>query len=316
MTDLKQAIPEDPRASTLPLDTILRGNCIDVMKTLPDQCVDLVILDPPYWKIVNERWDYEWRTKEDYAEWCRQWLDQINRVIKRSGSLYMFGYTRNLIYLYEDFVKRGFVMRQDIVVDKGKQSIAGRKTRTYKMFPTTTEMIWFFTKNSKPFIREMLKARQEELGLKAKDINQRLGVKTNGGGVWSLYTGNNILAQVPTREMWGRLQDVLEFTYPYEEIAQTFNTEMGTTNVWTDINFYKEKRHHPTQKPIPLLERIINASSNPGMVILDPFMGGGSTAVACRNLDRHFIGIEKEDKYVEVALNRLRDQGKQQTLGF
>lgn len=301
---------------TLPLNTILEGDCIDQLKTLPDHSVDLIVLDPPYWKIVNERWDFEWRTKADYVEWCRQWLVELQRVIKRSGSLYIFGYTRNLIYLYEDLVKLGFVLRQEITIDKGLRSLGGRKTSTYKMFPTTTETAWFFTHNSKPFIREFLKERQKALGLKALEINQQLGVKTNGGGVWSLYTGNNILAQVPTREMWGRLQEVLQFDMPWEEVAQTFNIEMGVTNVWTDINFYKEKRHHPTQKPVKLIERIIYASSDPGMVVLDPFMGSGSTALAALNLERNFIGIEKDPKFVEIANERIKNHTTQAAFDF
>ncbi|HRN90066.1 MAG TPA: site-specific DNA-methyltransferase [Candidatus Saccharibacteria bacterium] len=296
------------------IDTIINGDCIDELKKLPDHSVDLVILDPPYWKIINERWDFEWRTKDDYRAWCMEWLKEIARVIKRSGSLYIFGYTRNLIYLYSDIVELGFLFRQEIIIDKGMRSLGGRKTSTYKMFPTVTETLWFFNFNSKPFIKDFLKARQKELGLSSKDINGKLGVKVNGGGVWSLYTGNNILAQVPTREMWAKLQKVLDFDLAYEEIGQTFNIELGYTNVWTDIDFYKEQRLHPTQKPVKLIERIIKASSQEGMVVLDPFMGSGATAIASLNLNRHFIGIEKDPKYVELALTRIESQKAQSKL--
>ncbi|CCQ60631.1 DNA-methyltransferase [Crocosphaera watsonii] len=149
-----------------------------------------------------------------------------------------------------------------------------------------------------------------------------MGVKSNGGGMWSLYTGNNILAQVPTREMWEKLENVLEFNYPYEDISSTFNIEMGLTDVWNDINFYEEKRLHPTQKPVKLIERIIRASSHENMIVLDPFMGSGSTAIACLNLNRYYIGIEKEDKYIEKINSRIaqdksnqisREQKKQKT---
>lgn len=298
----------------LPLDTVIYGDCIDVLKSLPDRSVDLVILDPPYWKVVNERWDFEWRTKEDYVDWCMQWIPEVTRVMKRSASLYMFGYTRNLIYLYENLVKSNLVFRQEIMVNKGMRSLGGRKTSTYKMFPNVTETIWFFTYNAKPFIRDFLKSRQQEIGLKAGEINKRLGVKTNGGGVWSLYTGNNILAQVPTREMWGRLQEVLEFDIPYEEVGQTFNIEMGITNIWDDIDFYAEKRYHRTQKPVKLMERLIKASTQEGMVVLDPFLGAGSTALASRNLNRHYIGIEVDKKFSEVAARRLQGESTAQTL--
>ena len=97
---------------------------------------------------------------------------------------------------------------------------------------------------------------------------------------------------------------------------------MGLTDVWNDINFYEEKRLHPTQKPVKLIERIIRASSHENMIVLDPFMGSGSTAIACLNLNRYYIGIEKEDKYIEKINSRIaqdksnqisREQKKQKT---
>src|SRR5690606_32321561 len=125
---------------------------IDVLKEIPDRSVDLVILDPPYWKIANERWDFEWRTKNDYVDWCIQWLDEIERVVKLSGSVYLFGYTRNLIYLYQAMAERKFLFRQELIIDKGKRALGGRHTSRYKQFPNVTETIWFFVHDAKPFI--------------------------------------------------------------------------------------------------------------------------------------------------------------------
>ena len=289
------------------LNQIILGDCIEKLQELPDKSIDLVILDPPYWKVIQEKWDYQWRTEEDYVEWCLQWLNQISRVIKLSGSLYLFGYLRNLFYLYDHLIKLGFAFRQQIIIDKGIKSIGGRATKGYKMFPNVTESLLFFNSNSQPFVKKLLKDRQKELGLSALEINQRLGVKVNGGGMWSLYTGNNILAQIPTKEMWEKLQEILEFQHPYENIAPVFNIEMGITDVWRDIDFYKEERYHSTQKPVNLIERIIKASSNEEMIILDPFMGSGTTALACLNLNRHYIGIEKEEKYIQVAQRRIEE---------
>ncbi|MFN7661050.1 MAG: DNA-methyltransferase, partial [Dolichospermum sp.] len=106
---------------------------------------------------------------------------------------------------------------------------------------------------------------------------------------------------------WEKLQEILEFQHPYENIAPVFNIEMGITDVWRDIDFYKEERYHSTQKPVNLIERIIKASSNEEMIILDPFMGSGTTALACLNLNRHYIGIEKEEKYIQVAQRRIEE---------
>jgi len=293
------------------INKIILGDAIKELKKLPDRSVDLIILDPPYWKVAKEHWDYEWRTKNDYAKWSLEWFTEISRVIKLSGSLYLFGYLRNLVYLYKDILDLGFIFRQELIIHKGLRSLGGRATKGYKMFPNVTESLLFFIYDSKPFIKDFLKKRQKETGLTALKINQMLEVKSNGGGVWSLYTGDNILAQVPTKEMWDRLQSVLKFRYPYEDISQTFNIEMGVTDVWTDIDFYNEKRYHPTQKPVKLIERIIKASSNEGMIILDPFMGSGSTALACINLKRKYIGFEKEAKYVELSKQRIKEATQQ-----
>ena len=74
--------------------------------------------------------------------------------------------------------------------------------------------------------------------------------------------------------------------------------------MWNDIDFYKEDRYHPTQKPIKLIERLIIASSNKGDIVLDPFMGAGSTLIASKNLDRKCLGFEIDAQFCEVANNR------------
>jgi site-specific DNA-methyltransferase (adenine-specific) len=81
------------------------------------------------------------------------------------------------------------------------------------------------------------------------------------------------------------------------------------SNIWTDITvpFWSmaENTSHPTQKPEKLLARVILASSNPGDVVLDPFLGSGTTSVVARKLGRHYIGIEQEEEYCLLAEKRL-----------
>ena len=79
----------------------------------------------------------------------------------------------------------------------------------------------------------------------------------------------NICEQVPTFELWQKLEEILEFHIPYEKITQTFNAQMGVTDVWRDIDFYQEKRFHPTQKPLKLIKRLIQASSNENDIVYD-----------------------------------------------
>ena len=288
------------------LNVIYNEDCVEGLKLLPSESVDLIIADPPYFKVIGESWDYKLSTFQEYEKWTIKYLRELYRVLRKGGTFYLFGYFRILSKLVQNIEEIGFELRQQIVVDKGIKAIAGRATKGYKIFPNTTESILFFVKDSKPFIKQFLKARQKELGLKAKDINERLGVKSNGGGMWSIYTGENMCKQLPTKELWIKLCEILKIeNMPYEDFAQTWNPIMGYHDVWSDIDFYKEKRYHPTQKPIKLIQRLILASSNEGDIVLDPFIGAGSTALACIQTNRHYIGYEIDENYYDACLQRI-----------
>ena len=275
---------------------------------IPDESIDLIVADPPYFKVVGEKWDYQWRTEDDYLQWTKTWIQQASRVLRKGGSLYLFGYFRMLSRILPILEEAGFELRQQIILNKGMQAVSGRATKSYKMFPNVTESILFLYKDSKPFVKKFLKQRQKELGLSAKEINERLGVKSNGGGMWSIYTGKNVCKQLPTEELWGKLQKVLDFDLPYQQISLTYHPQLGITDVWDDISFYSEERYHPTQKPQKLLTRLITTSSNEGDLVLDPFMGGGSTAVACITSNRKYIGFELDEKYYLKSIERLNPQ--------
>ncbi len=287
------------------LNCCILGDCIEKMKSIPDGSIDLVIADPPYWKVVGQEWDYQWRTEKDYIEWSLRWIGEVARILRIGGTFYCFGYFRTLTLLVPYLDNIGLELRQQIILDKGIRAVSGRATKKYKMFPNVTESILFIIKDNKRFIKPFLKSRQQALNLKAKEINEALGVKSNGGGMWSIYTGKNVCEQFPTEELWNKLSKILQFDLPYNKLAQTFNPQMGYTDVWTDIDFYKEKRYHPTQKPIKLIERLIAASSNEGDIVLDPFFGCGSTQLSCIDLKRNYIAIELDKRYYETALKRI-----------
>lgn len=288
-------------------NTTILGNSLELMKDIDDESVDLVIADPPYWKVVGQKWDYQWRTESDYIKWCLIWLKQVSRILRLGGTFYCFGYFRTLAFLVPYLDELGLELRQQIIVNKGIKAVSGRATKNYKLFPNTTESILFIIKDNKKFIKPFLKERQKSLGLSAKQINEAMGVKSNGGGMWSIYTGKNVCEQFPTEETWNKLSKILQFDLPYNRLAQTFNPQMGFTDVWCDIDFYSEKRYHPTQKPLKLISRLINASSNKGDLVVDPFAGCGSTQLSCIYLDRNYIGIEVNEEYYKKSLERIKD---------
>jgi len=278
-------------------------------KIIKDLSLDLVIADPPYFKVIGKPWDYKWSTLVDYLSWCEQWLDIIASKLRYGGSLYVFGYFRTLAPFLALAEARGLELRQQIIIDKGIRSVAGRKTSTYRLFPNVTESILFLTKDNKKIIKPLLKNRAEELGLKSKQINERLGVKSNGGGMWSIYTGKNMCEQFPTKDTWDKLMKVLEMEEDYYKYSQTFNPIMGLTDVWTDIDFYSSDRIHPTEKPYKLIERLILSSSNEGDKILDPFSGSGLTGIVASNLKRNCLLFEIDKDYYSASINRFEKMG-------
>jgi len=289
------------------MQNIILGDCINELKTVENESVDLVVADPPYWKVVGEKWDYEWRTEEDYVKWSLKWIAEVSNVLRKGGTFYLFGYFRTLALLVPHLQQFGLELRQQIIIDKGMRAVSGRATKNYKIFPNTTESALMIVKDSKPFIKKILKENQKKMGFSSKDMNEKMGLATIGGGMWSIYTGDNICEQVPTEELWNKLQEILQFSYEYTKISQTFNPQMGFTDVWRDIDFYSEKRYHPTQKPIKLIQRLINASSNKNNIVLDPFGGSGSTALSCLLTERKFITIEKDEEYYKIIKQRVSE---------
>ena len=106
--------------------------------------------------VIGEKWDYLWRTEEDYLEWSEKWIAEAARVLRMGGSFYLFGYFRMLSRLLPILEKYGFELRQQIILNKGMQAVSGRATKNYRMFPNVTESILFLCKDPKPFAKSSI----------------------------------------------------------------------------------------------------------------------------------------------------------------
>ena len=272
----------------------------EYLDTLPDTSVNTIVLDPPYYRVVDEEWDKQWKTFDDYLKWMDSVVHKLSRVSKHSASVWLFGMAYQLGFLIPIFEKYGFTYRQHIAIDKGMKSAAGRTSSKLKMFPTVTEYIVYFHKESRPLIKEYLQTKLKESKKTPLEINTALGMATNGGGKWSTIAGirqKNI--QYPTREDWESLTPLLNLEWKYDDYVFKFNLPTGLTDVWSDIKFQEKGRIHPTQKPAQLIERIVKCSSDVGDIVLDPFMGSGQTARVCKKLGISYIGCEIDAKYYE-----------------
>ena len=287
---------------------IFNEDCVKYLNRLEDRSVDLFLLDPPYMGVVKDKWDNQWESLEDYKNWCEEWIKLCSEKAKLGNSLWVFGFPYQLSHILPIFEKYGYSFRQQIVVWKGMKSAAGRTSKKLKMFPTTTESIFYFAYDSIPQIKELLIQKKKEHGLTGKQINDYLGKASNGGGTWSQIAGPKQLTPVqPTREDWEKLDKLFGGLPNYDDIVYKFNLPFGLTDVWDDINFYFKRgtKLHTTQKPESLINRIIESSSSENDFVVDFFMGSGTTAACCKKLNRDFGGCELDEQYYLKTMKRL-----------
>ena len=288
------------------INQIYNMDCVTGLSQYVDtESVDLLIADPPYYKAKHDSKTYPWNTEEDYLEWAKTWIQEASRVLRPGGTFYLFGQFHALCKFLPILEQADLELRQQIILNKGVQAMSGRSSVNSGRFPVVSESIFMLRKDAKPFIKRFLREKQTELGYSAKFLNDELGVKSNGGGMWSMYTGDKVRNQVPTEEVWSRLQEILHFDMPYSRLLQTYHIQPGITDVWDDISYNDGKEKLANQKPFKLLSRLILASSNPGDIILDPFMGSGATPLACAETNRSYIGFEQEEKYYNQAIDQL-----------
>lgn len=134
-------------------------------------------------------------------------------------------------------------------------------------------------------------------GAKTNVVSTREDILWYSKGEKDSYTFNRVMSNIPKKT--GGLG------------KKNGEENRALSNVWTDISpivpWSKERVKHPTQKPIQLMERCVKLWTNEGDTVLDFTMGSGSTGVACKNLNRNFIGIELDKGYFEIAKSRIND---------
>ena len=305
------------------------GCGLELLDDIEKDSVTLMILDLPYFGVVKNAWDNQWRTLDEYLDWCREWFVKSERVLKDNGSLYYFNSQFKAIKAVDTLIESCTALnfRQFITIDKGIASVAGRTSiDALRSYPNASEYVSFYTFQPPTQgicdifynIRKYMIDEKTKAGLTScKQINELLGVSSAGGGMAAHYFNfDNKIWELPTKEMYKKLQSTGRFKREYENLRQEyeslrheyeslrypFNLQPGHTDVW-HFNFYKERRHgHPTQKPFDLIKRIVLTSSNEGDLVCDPAMGTGTTMKVCEVHDRNFTGAEIAGEY-EPAIN-------------
>lgn len=290
---------------------IFNLDCNEYLDLLDDRSVDLFLLDPPYMNVVKDNWDRQWKTIEDYENWCETWIQKTSVKAKYGCSMWVFGFPYQLSRILPIFEKYNWKFRQQIVVWKGMKSAAGRTSEKLKMFPTTTESIFYFAYDSIPVIKEILIEKKKKHGLTSQQINKHLGKASNGGGTWSQIAGPKQKTPVqPTRDDWDKLGNLFGDLPKYDDMVYKFNLPFGLTDVWDDISFHfpKGKKLHTTQKPEKLIKRIIDASSSENDFVVDLFLGSGTTAYVANKSGRIYGGCELDENYFNKTIERMQNE--------
>ncbi len=242
------------------MEALHKGDCLELMKNIPDGSIDMILCDLPYGTTAC-KWD-------SVIPFEPLW-EQYNRIIKDNGAIVLFcsePFTSSLIVSN----LKGFKYRWDW----NKKIPSGIGYAKYRPMQQT-EDIAVFARNGKKtaYNPQMIKrGKPIKSGGNSKQAGVYHGFKCMGEGK-------------PYKK-----------TYEYK-------------NPVTLIEFGKVRRGalHPTQKPVALLEYLIKTYTNEGDTVLDNCMGSGSTGVACVNTGRNFIGMELDDKYFDIAVQRIAE---------
>ena len=251
---------------------ILHGDCQEILETLEPNSFQAIIADPPYFQVLlDEIWDNQWQTEEDYLTWTEDWITKAGKLLKDDGLFFIFGQLgkREHLWLHLcSMASRIFQFHDMLIWDRA----VGYNER-YDSFTPCYEMVLVLRKHKE--IQPYFDKDAVRISYNEETIKQYLKDKR------------------------------------YKDLdARKTHLEKGkyATNILRVPSLKgssKEKVGHPSQKPLKLIEMLVLASTREGDRVLDPFSGSGTTAFVCQNLNREFIGIEIEQKYIEMTENRL-----------
>jgi adenine-specific DNA-methyltransferase len=333
-------------AVTIGEATLYCGDCRDVLPTLP--AVDCVITDPPYFKVKGDYWDNEWDKPAEFLAWMRGILGLLADRMKPNGSAYVFA-SPQMAGRVETVAWERLNVLGHIVWRKGSagRTTTGWHQKAEKEalrgFLFETERVIFaehynsdnYARGEASYVaacddarglvfeplRAYLAGEWERAGLTKKDADKATGTKKAG------HWFTKVQWALPTLAHYERLREVAnmkpggpylrreyeDLRREYEDLRRPFS--LTERDQWSDVWDFEPVApypgKHPCEKPLPLLAHMLNASTKPGALVLDAFMGSGATGDACLQMGRRFIGIERDREHFESACRRLQQQQAQ-----
>jgi site-specific DNA-methyltransferase (adenine-specific) len=254
---------------------IHQADVLDFLAEFPDQSIDLAIADPPY-NSINAEWD-KFPSQTEFYQFTEKWIEAVIPKLKANASLYLFNTPYNCAYILNHLEgKRLRVNFRNWITWYKKDGLSVAK----KGFCNNQETILFFTKG-KNYTFNFDEVRIPYTA--PKRVNSPKGILKNG-------------------KRW--------FPNPLGKLCPDV-WEISSDRHKKKVRGRIIKNEHPTPKPEDLMERMIKASSNQGDLVLDLFSGTGTTSVVAQRLGRNFIGVEKEEKFCQIAIDRLAQVNNQ-----
>jgi len=332
---------------------LLQGNCLDVLKDLPDNSIDAIVTDPPYGlSFMGKKWDYDVPSVDIWRE--------VLRVLKPGGHLLSFGGTRTYHRMVVNIEDAGFEVRDQIQWLYGSgfpksHNLEGEWEGWGTALKPANEPICMARK---PLEKGLTVAKnvekwgtgglnidgsriegsipqvpQPKFNTTGEIYNMKTGVGRNGEfsraeGRWpanvildetaaEVLDGQSGISKSPSGliTQGGKKINGGKFNNPNGNGESRNNKVHGHGDSGGASRFFyvakasKRERGdgnvHPTVKPVKLMEYLIKLVTPPGGIVLDPFMGSGSTGVAAKNLGFDFVGIEMSQEYLEIAIKRI-----------
>jgi site-specific DNA-methyltransferase (adenine-specific) len=271
--ELSDAVHSRTRESVL-----YRGDALELLSHFEEQTFDLIFADPPYFlsnggftcqsgkRVAVKKGDWDVsQGVEEDHAFTARWLEACRRVLKPSGSIWVSG-TQHVIFSV------GYAMQQ----------------LGFKLLNTVS----WYKPNASPNLSCRYFTHSTEILIWAAPASK--------GKLQHTFNYQDMKAENGGKQM----RDVWALPRPGEEEIDT----EGQGRIWTMTTPKpSEKVHgkHPTQKPIALLERIVEACTEEDALVLDPFCGSGTTGVAATSKGRRFVGIDMNDEYLSLTRKRL-----------
>lgn len=272
------------------LNEIYIGNCIDRLREVSNDSVDLVYMDPPFFtqrkhslstRDESKKYEFDdsWNSVEDYLRMIEDCLRQCKRVLKSTGSIFLHcdkAASHNLrVSLDKVFGNKNF---QSEIIWSYK-----RWSNSKKGLLNGHQTIYFYSKSKDFKFNPVFKDYAPTTNI--DQILQDRQRTKNGKSVYKKDENGNVVLGKEKKGV--PLSDVWEIPY--------LNPKA------------KERVGYPTQKPVLLLQQILEITTSEGDLVLDPFNGSGTTCVAAKSMNRNFIGIDMSSDAVELAKQRLKD---------